>query len=352
MKRIIILGSTGSIGESTLDVARKNPDKLRVCGLSTKKNIELLNRQIEEFKPDKVSIGEDGLLQLARMDADLVVSALVGAVGLVPTLEAIRTGKDIALANKEILVMAGPLIMAEAKKHGVNIIPIDSEHSAIMQCLWKRDPKEVKQLTLTASGGPFYNRDDLTKITPEMALRHPTWRMGQKVSIDSATLMNKGFEIIEASYLFGISVDKINVVIHPESIIHAMVEFIDGSVAGLMHAPDMRIPIQYALSWPERWNGSCGMLDLAKIGSLNFTKPDIKRFPALELAYTAVGAGGTMPSVLSVADEVCVDRFLKGEISFTDIVPTIRNVMEKHTSILNPTLDDILKVEHWTRQIC
>lgn len=329
MKRIIILGSTGSIGRSTLDVVRKNPERVKVCGLSTKGNVELLDKQIEEFKPEKVSIGGEGLLGLVRMDADMVVSALVGAVGLDPTLEAVRSGKDIALANKEILVMAGQIIMAEAKKAGVNIIPIDSEHSAIMQCLWKRDPKEIKRLILTASGGPFYNRTDLTDITPEMALQHPTWQMGKKVTIDSATLMNKGFEVIEASYLFGIPIDKIEVVIHPESIVHAMVEFIDGSVAAVMHTPDMRIPIQYALSWPERWDGGYGILDLTKIGTLNFIKPDLKRFPSLELAYNAGRAGGSMPARLSVADEICVERFLKGEISFSDIVPAIKEVMEK-----------------------
>lgn len=331
MKKIIILGSTGSIGESTLDVIRRNPGRFKVCGLSTKGNVELLHKQVEEFKPEKVSIGGEGLLELVRMDADLVVSAMVGAVGLRPTLEAIRSGKDIALANKEVLIMAGEIIMTEAKKAGVNIIPIDSEHSAIMQCLWKRDPSEIKRLILTASGGPFYNRTDLTDITPEMALQHPTWKMGRKVTIDSATLMNKGLEVIEASFLFGIPIDKIEVVIHPESIVHAMVEFIDGSVVALMHMPDMRIPIQYALSWPERWDGGYGVLDLTKIGTLTFTKPDLERFPALELAYKAARVGGSMPAALSVADEICVERFLKGEISFSDIVPAIKEVMEKVT---------------------
>lgn len=329
MKKIIVLGSTGSIGKSTLDVARKNPERIKVCGLSTKGNVELLKKQIDEFKPEKVSIGGEGLLDLVRMDADMVVSALVGSVGLNPTLEAIRSKKDIALANKEILVMAGELIMTEAKKAGVDIIPIDSEHSALLQCLWKRDPNEVKRLILTASGGPFYNRADLTDITPEMALQHPTWQMGRKVTIDSATLMNKGFEVIEASYLFGIPIDKIEVVIHPESIVHAMAEFIDGSVAAVMHIPDMRIPIQYALSWPERWDGGYGTLDLTKIATLNFFKPDLKKFPGLELAYNAGRAGGSLPAALSAADEICVERFLNGEIGFTDIVPAIKGEMER-----------------------
>lgn len=344
MKRIIILGSTGSIGESTLDVVRKNPDKLKVCGLSTKGNVELLQRQIEEFKPERVSIGGEGLLDLVRMPADLVVCALVGSVGLRPVLEAIRSGKDVALANKEALVMAGEILMSEARRMGVNIIPIDSEHSAIMQCLWKRSPAEVRRLILTASGGPFYNREDLSCVTPQEALQHPTWQMGPKVTVDSATLMNKGFEVIEAHFLFGIPVDRIDVLIHPESIVHAMVEFIDGSVVALMHMPDMRIPIQYALSWPQRWVGDYGILDLAEIKTLNFIKPDLNRFPALELAYKSVKIGGTMPAMLSVADEVYVDKFLNGEIGFTDIIRNVRYVVEHHKPIMDPTIEDILEI--------
>lgn len=373
MKKIVILGSTGSIGESALSVVRKNKDKVSVRGLSTKKNIDLLQEQIDEFRPAYVSIwdaekadilknkigkskvkvysGMEGLLALARMDVDLVVSALVGAVGLKPALEVIKSGKNLALANKEVLVMAGEILQREAKKQKINIIPIDSEHSALMQCLWKREADEIKRLIITASGGPFYNKNiDFRKITPELALNHPTWKMGKKVTIDSATLMNKGFEVIEASYLFNIPIDKIDVVIHPESIVHAMVEFIDGSVSAFMHIPDMRVPIQYAISWPSRWNGDYGMLDLSKIGTLNFKEPDTKKFPALELAYNAGRIGGTMTSVLSAADEVCVGKFLQGEISFTDIPKIIKSVMGRHKTVKNPDIDDIIEADNWARE--
>lgn len=373
VKNIIILGSTGSIGESALDVVRKNSDKLKICGLSTKKNTELLRRQIDEFKPSMVSVwdekkaqelknkigsgikvlsGMEGLIELARMDADLIVSALVGGIGLSPALEAIQSGKNIALANKEVLVIAGQLLQSEAKKHGVSIIPIDSEHSALMQCLWKRESHEIKKLILTASGGPFYrtSETDLKKITPEAALIHPTWKMGPKVTIDSATLMNKGFEVIEASWLFNIPIEKIDVVVHPESIIHGMVEFIDGSVSAFMHVTDMRVPIQYALSFPERWQNDYGTLDMAKIGVLHFEEPDKKRFPALELACAAGRIGGTMPAVLSAADEVCVEMFLAGKISFTDIPKIIKSIMDQHKFVKNPNLEDILSADKWARE--
>ena len=372
MKKIIVFGSTGSIGENTLDVVRKNKNSISICGLSTKKNIELLQKQIDEFCPSAVSVwdknkaeelkkkvgnkvkvytGLEGLLTLANMQADLIVSALVGAVGLRPLLEAIKSGKNIALANKEVLVMAGAALMTEAVKSGVSIIPVDSEHSALMQCLWKRDSKEIKRIFLTASGGPFYNKQtiDLNNISPEEALAHPTWQMGQKVTIDSATLLNKGFEVIEASVLFGISMDKIEVVIHPESIVHAMVEFIDGSVTALMHIPDMRVPIQYALSWPHRWTGDYGTLDLTRLGSLRFSKPDMQKFPALNLAYKAGKIGGTMPVVLSAADEVCVEYFLANKIKFMDIISIIKNVMDKHDIIIRPSLEDIFNADEWAR---
>lgn len=372
MKEIIVMGSTGSIGVNTLEVARSKRDRIRVVGLSTRGNIELLEQQVKEFRPAAVTVwdsskadelrkkvgrgvkvhqGEEGLLELAGMDADLVVSALVGIVGLQPVLSAISGGKDIALANKEILVAAGNIIIKEAARNGVEVIPVDSEHSALMQCLWQRDPREIKKVILTASGGAFYHKQDidLARITPEQALEHPTWSMGPKVTVDSATLMNKGFEVIEASFLFGIPVDKIAITIHRQSIVHAMVEFIDGSVAALLHAPDMRLPIQYAISWPDRWDGDYKTLDLSALGRLDFTKPDMARWPALGLAYTAAATAGTMPAVLSAADEVCVDRFLNGKIKFTDIVPGVKMVMEKHQPVNNPALADILAADRWAR---
>jgi 1-deoxy-D-xylulose-5-phosphate reductoisomerase len=373
MKKIVILGSTGSIGENTLFVARKNPDKIKVTGLSTRTNIELLLKQIEEFKPPFVAVwderkadelkkkvsnkvtvlrGQEGLVRLSEIDSDLVVSSLVGSVGLKPTLTAINTGKNIALANKEVLVMAGEIVKKAAKKNKVSIIPIDSEHSALLQCLWKRDREEVKKVILTASGGPFYNKntDDLSKINPKQALMHPTWKMGPKVTIDSATLMNKGFEVIEARYLFDIPVEKIDVVIHPESIVHAIVEFVDGSVSACMHIPDMRIPIQYALSYPERWKGDYGAFDITRIGALHFLKPDIKKFPALGLACNAVKTGGAMPAVMSAADEVCVEKFLKSEISFLDIIKYVKKTMEAYKPVKNPSMNDILEKDKWARK--
>lgn len=372
MKRITILGSTGSIGTSTLDIVKNQKDKVTVTGLSTRSNINLLRDQIKEFKPAAISVWEDekakelqadihipvfhgidGLIKLVKdTDSNLIVSSLVGGIGLEPTLEAIKCGKDIALANKEVLVMAGDLVMSEAQKYGVTIIPVDSEHSALAQCLYERSPEEVHKIIITASGGPFYNKGDLDLVTvsPQEALNHPRWTMGRKVTIDSSTLMNKGFEVIEASHLFNIPVDKIDVVIHPESIIHSMVEFVDGSVIAHMHVPDMRVPIQYALSWPVRWNKNYGILDFAAIKSLNFREPDHARFPALELAYEAARRGGTAPTVLNACDEVCVDEFMAGHIRFTDIVEVIKKVMEKHTIAVNPDLDMILGVDKWARE--
>ncbi len=374
MKKITILGSTGSIGESTLAVARAHPDKIKVGGLSTKTNIDLLEKQISEFAPvaaavweeDKAEIlrervkkdieiysGQEGLLEFINAaEADLVVSALVGAVGLEPTLAAIRSGRDIALANKEVLVMAGELVTGEVQAAGINLIPIDSEHSALWQCLQGRDCREVKKLIITASGGPFHHLEsrDLNTVTPEEALRHPRWRMGPKVTVDSATLMNKGFEVIEASYLFNIPIDKIDVVIHPESIVHSLVEFVDGTIIAQMHVPDMRIPIQYALSWPERWAQGYGSLDLADLGRLHFSRPDRKRFPALDLVYQAMGQGGTMPAVLNASDEVCVGQFLAGRVGFADIVPIVAEVMAQHKPVAQPEIADILRADDWARK--
>lgn len=370
MKKIIVLGSTGSIGVNTLDVVRHNTDKVRIVGLSTKGNLNLLESQIEEFKPEAVAVwdhnkarnitgnikvysGINGLIELVqKTNADLVVSAMVGAVGLKPTLEAIKSGKDIALANKEVLIMAGSLIMNEARRKKVNMIPIDSEHSALWQCIEKKDQEQIKRVILTASGGPFYSKKRLTldKVSPEEALVHPRWQMGSKVTIDSATLMNKGFEVIEASYLFNIPLDKIEVVIHPESIIHALVEFIDGSIIAHMHIPDMRIPIQYALSVPSRWEGRSENLDLTKVGTLNFSRPDLERFPALKIAYKAGKVGGTMPVVMSASDEVCVEKFLNKEIGFMDIVAVVEKVMQRHNSIPDPNIDEILNIDEWARK--
>lgn len=374
MKKIIILGSTGSIGESTLAVARAHPDKLKVAGLSTKSNIELLQQQIREFAPSAVAVwekekadilrdefadeidvysGREGLLEFIDfVEADLAVCALVGAVGLEPTLAAVKSGRDIALANKEVLVMAGEIITREVKSAGVNLIPIDSEHSALWQCLQGRDPQEVKKLIITASGGPFHHLQDqdLSKVTPAAALRHPRWQMGTKVTVDSATLMNKGFEIIEASYLFNIPLDRIEVIIQPESIVHSLVEFVDGSIIAQMHVPDMRIPIQYALSWPERWSQAYGFLNLAQLGSLHFSQPDKKRFPALDLVYQVARQGGTMPAVLNASDEVCVQQFLAGQIGFSDIVPIITKVMARHEPVSQPEIDDILQTDKWARE--
>ncbi len=373
MKTIIVLGSTGSIGKNTLEVAGRNKDRIRIRGLAARGNIELLEKQITKFCPEAVAVwdsskagrlkrklagrvkvysGMEGLLELVRLDADMVVSALVGIVGLEPSLEAIRSGKDIALANKEILVAAGRIIMAEAEQRGVKIIPVDSEHSALMQCLWERNHGEIRKIILTASGGAFYQRPgaDLSRITPEEALKHPTWSMGPKVTVDSATLINKGFEVIEASCLFRIPVDKIEITIHPQSIVHAMVEFIDGSVTALMHAPDMRLPIQYAISWPERWGGDYAKLELSDLGTLDFIKPDMERFPALELAYRAGRMRGTVPAVFSAADEVCVNRFLNRKIKFTDIVPGIKKIMEMHQPVSNPAVEDIMAADEWARR--
>ncbi|MBI5181921.1 MAG: 1-deoxy-D-xylulose-5-phosphate reductoisomerase [Nitrospirae bacterium] len=375
MKKIVILGSTGSIGVNTLNVAARFPDRFKVIGLTAGENIALLEKQIRSFRPRLVSIlredqvkglkqrckdieveictGVEGMIKAATAaEADMVVSAIVGAAGLIPTVAAIQAGKDIALANKETMVMAGEIVTKEAEKKGIKILPVDSEHSAIFQSLAGYKKDGVKRLILTASGGPFYDMPLSKKIgvRPKDALKHPNWRMGQKITIDSATLINKGFEVIEARWLFDMPAEKIDVLIHPESIVHSMVEYIDGSVIAQLGVPDMRIPIAYALSYPERLNGGFPSLDLAKVGSLTFKRPDTKRFPCLSYAYEALRVGGTMPAVLNAANEVAARAFLKEEIGFLDIQRIIKKVLKKHTRQDIATIEDVLLADRWARE--
>ena len=372
-KRLAVLGSTGSIGTQTLDIVRSFPERLRIIGLAAGTNIDLLAQQIEEFKPELISIGskkDQSKLKrfncevttaeeiAAHPDVDLVVIAISGMAGLKPTLAAIKSKKSIALATKEVLVAAGSVVTAEAKRHGVRIMPIDSEPSAIWQCL-QGEAKTVRRLILTASGGPLrsLSTKKLGAVTPEQALAHPTWNMGPKVTIDSATLMNKGFEAIELSWLFDIPMDNIEVVIHPQSIIHSMVEFVDGSVKAQLSIPDMRFPIQYAIFYPKRMpNERLPRIDFLNMKSssienaLTFEKPDTGRFPCLRLAFEASSKGGTYPAVLSAADEVAVDRFLKGQIRFTDIPKIISEALSTHRGTSKPSLDDILAADTWARE--
>lgn len=373
-KRVAILGSTGSIGVNTLNVIRDHRSNFKVVALSARKNTGLLLKQTKEFKPEMVAIadeecaerfrkqtaskikvvsGIEGMMQIASLGTvDIVVSAIVGAAGLLPTIEAIKAGKTIALANKEVLVTAGEIVMRMAEKCKVKIIPVDSEHSALFQCLQGEDRNNIKRLILTASGGPFLNHhaDRLHKVSIREALNHPRWDMGQKVTIDSATMMNKGFEVIEAHWLFGVELDKIEVVIHPQSIIHSMVEFNDGTILAQMSEPDMRLPIQYALTYPLRMERKIKKFDFIKNGNLTFSPPDYKRFPCLKLAYKAAETGGTMPTVLNAANEVAVSRFLKNEIRFTDIPKLIQKSMSSHKFLENPDIDDILEVDKAIRK--
>jgi len=372
-RHIAILGSTGSIGRSTLEVIQQFPDRFQVTYLTAHRNIDLLREQIERFRPRAVVVHEgcdaatlrimtDGLTDVlvgaeglhevvTRSDVDLVVSALVGFAGLVPTLYAIRAGKDIALANKETLVVGGELIMQAVNSHGVRLLPVDSEHSAILQCLQGEDQRAVERLILTASGGPFrlWDAERLASVTPQQALAHPTWRMGKKITIDSATLMNKGLEVIEAHWLFGIAPEAIQVVIHPQSIIHSLVQFADGSTKAQLGVPDMKIPIQYALTYPERPAAPHPRLNLAALAEMTFQEPDLKRFPCLALAYRALRTGGTAPAVLNAANEVAVERFLEGKISFPMIAPLIEEALDNHQVVRDPSLEDLLRVDAETR---
>jgi len=371
MKNVVVLGSTGSIGKNTLEVLSRFPDRFSVWGLSTHTNTALLEEQIRRFRPKMAVIadersfqrfprnhdteilgGVDGLKKLAsHPQVDLVINALVGSVGLLPSLEALDKGKNLATANKESLVMAGELLMKKARQKGGEILPIDSEHSAIKQCLLSGKRQEVKKIILTASGGPFLWKDhkELEKITVDEALSHPTWEMGRKITIDSATLMNKGLEIIEAHWLFEIPPDRIKVLIHPQSIVHSMVEFVDGSVIAQMSVPDMKLPIQYALFYPERVFSHNTSLDLAKTSNLTFLEPDYERFPGLRLAYRALQMGGTAPAVLNAANEVAVEAFLTNRIGFAQIVKTVERVLNQHRVILSPGLEDILDADRWAK---
>ena len=374
MKKISILGSTGSIGRQTLDVISKHPDKFSVVGLSAGKNIELLREQIIKHRPLVVSVedeesaraldsalgssetsivhGQQGAESVAKMnEANLIVSAMVGASGLRPTLAAAKSGKDIALANKESLVIAGEVLTSEVKKNGGTLLPIDSEHSALFQALRCGERKDVKRLILTASGGPFLKtpKNELGNVSVEVALNHPTWKMGKKITIDSATLMNKGFEVIEAKWLFGFDPEQISVWIHPQSIVHSMVEYIDGSVISQMGKPDMRIPIAFAISYPQRISMNCNTVSPEGFGELSFEPVDYEQFPSLSLAFDALGEGGTMPSVLNGANEVAVSAFLSGQMEFTGIVRTVGRVMELHKTRPANTIDAVLESDDWAR---
>ncbi|MBM9511210.1 1-deoxy-D-xylulose-5-phosphate reductoisomerase [Desulfogranum marinum] len=377
MKTISLLGSTGSIGKNVLAVARRFPEQYRIAALTAGSNIHLLAEQVREFQPELVCIGKEGLVDdltallpadfqgrimsgnagncvAAALDCvDMLVSAVVGSVGLLPALAAIEAGKDIGLANKETLVMAGSLIMQRAKEAGVRLFPIDSEHSAIFQALEAGRKQDVKKLLLTASGGPFrlLEKDKLHKVTPDQALSHPNWDMGRKISIDSATLMNKGLEVIEARWLFDVTPDQIEVVVHPQSVVHSLVEYLDGSVVAQLGIPDMQIPIAYALSYPERLDLKLSQLDLIQCGKLTFEAPDGGRFPALQMAYDALAAGGVQPAVLNAANEVAVDAFLDGRIGFTAITKVVAIALQEAASGDDMNLDAILAADHEARQI-
>ncbi len=372
MKRLSILGSTGSIGKNTLEVISGHADRFRVAALAARNNIGELESQIKAFRPDVVAVldepaaedlkkkglpvdvlaGEEGIVRAAVLEGvDMVVSAIAGSAGLVPTHAAIQAGKDIALATKETLVMAGDIIMSEASEKGVSIIPVDSEHSAVFQCLDGRDMNEVERLILTASGGAFLRSSvsELESVTPSDALQHPNWDMGRKITIDSATMMNKGLEVIEACWLFNMPFEKIDVLLHPQSIIHSMVEFIDGSVIAQMSVPDMKGPIAYALSYPGRLGDILPPLKLAEIRELTFEEPDHSKYPALSLTYEALRAGGTMPCVLNAANEVAVEAFLEERIPFTGITGVVSDTMAEHRVLKARNIEEVLNVSEWAR---
>ncbi|MBN1916766.1 MAG: 1-deoxy-D-xylulose-5-phosphate reductoisomerase [Verrucomicrobia bacterium] len=389
-RRIALLGSTGSIGLSTCEVVRRLGGRVEIVALAAGANVELLAAQALEFRPRLVAIadptkeaalrsrladasklgGSVGRLVLSPADievvagpeslcraaacegADMVVSAVVGAAGILPTVEAIRAGKNVALANKEVLVAAGPAVMDLVRERGVSLIPVDSEHSAIFQCLDGNDRGSLRRIILTASGGPFVDvaPDELRRVTVEQALAHPNWNMGAKVTIDSATMMNKGLEVIEAMWLFGLHPEQIDVVVHRQSIVHSMVEYVDGAILAQLSEPDMKGPIQYALTWPERVERPVEPFDFARRRDLTFEPPDLERFPCLALAYDAARASGTMPAVLNAANEIAVGQFLGGEIGFTEIPERIRRAMAAHTVIETPGIDDVLRVDAAVRK--
>jgi 1-deoxy-D-xylulose-5-phosphate reductoisomerase len=376
LKNIAILGSTGSIGRSALQVVEQFPDRLQVVALAAGRNIDLLAEQIHRFRPRLAAVldleltkdltsrlqpgievevvaGSQGYQQVASCaEAEMILSSMVGAAGLIPTLSAIRAGKDVALANKETLVMAGALVMKEVRRSQVELLPVDSEHNAIFQAMEGHRREDLKRILLTASGGPFLNmpKEQLESVTPTQALAHPNWAMGPKITIDSATLMNKGLEVIEAKWLFDVPVEKIDVHIHPQSIVHSMVEYVDGSVIAQMGIPDMRIPIAYALAYPERLELDLPRLDFFTVQTLTFQEPDLNRFPCLKLAFAACKAGGTMPAVLNAANEAAVQAFLDNRIPFSGIPRLVNQAMEEHA--LNPAaeLEAILEADAWARR--
>jgi 1-deoxy-D-xylulose-5-phosphate reductoisomerase len=377
MKNVVLLGSTGSIGTSTVKVAEDLPDQIRLLGLAAGGNSELLLEQTRKHQPAVISIndpakaddlraslgtrcevysGNEGLLKLATLPAaDIVLIAIVGTAGLQPALAAIRAGKDIAVASKEILVMAGEIVMSEARKHGVRVLAVDSEHSAIFQCLDGKPTNSVRKLLLTASGGPFrdkslWPKETFSEISVERALKHPSWVMGRKITIDSATLFNKGLEMIEARWLFDIEMARVGVVVHPQSIMHSMVEFVDGSLLAQLSTPDMCLPIQYALTYPERSVNHRVQTNFPKLSTLTFEEPDADRFPALELARRAGDVGGTLPAVLNAANEVAVEAFLNRKINFPQITETVRRTMDAHQIVSHPSLEQILEADSWARR--
>jgi 1-deoxy-D-xylulose-5-phosphate reductoisomerase len=377
MKNIVILGSTGSIGRSALEVIDKFPDRFRVLGLTAWENSDLLMSQIVKFRPQVVAVADEclgnslgkklsgnafmpeilcglkGISEVARMtEADIVISAIVGSAGLLPTLNAVRAGKTVALANKETLVMAGHIFTEEVRKSGARLLPVDSEHSAIFQCMNGCSKESVRRLILTASGGPFLGRssDELEHVTAADALRHPSWQMGRKISIDSATLMNKGLEVIEASYLFDMTADRISVLVHPQSIVHSLVEFMDGGCLAQISTPDMKGPIAYALSYPERLDNVMEPIDWERLAGLTFMMPDTNTFPCLSLAYEALKLGGAMPAVLNAANEVAVHAFLDGIISFNSIPAIIKKTMGEHVPESTIDLELVISADHWARE--
>lgn len=376
MKKISILGSTGSIGVSALEVIKGKPDQYKVVALGAATNMALLSEQIRAFSPEAVSVleepfaadlrerladhklpevlyGQEGYKKIASMpEADTVISAMAGAAGLLPTHEAIKSGKEIALANKETLVMAGPMIMDAAQKRGVTILPVDSEHSAILQSLRGHEKEDLNRVILTASGGPFREAplEKMKGVTAAEALKHPNWDMGPKITIDSASMMNKGLEVIEAKWLFDLEMDQIGILVHPESILHSMVEYRDGSVIGQLGIPDMKIPIAYALSYPRHLDNALSPLNLGKIGTLTFHKPDLKRFKCLDLALQAAGEGGSMPAVLNAANEVVVEAFLKGRIGFLDIPSLIEKTMQGHQTRALDDMEMVIDSDRWARE--
>ena len=376
-KNITVLGSTGSIGVNALNIIRHNPDRYSVHALSAGKNVRLFMQQIREFRPKAVAVldresaatlkknlensdikpeilyGVDGFIHVATMDGvDTVISAISGAAGLMPTFEAVKAGKEIALANKETMVMAGSLVTAEAEKQHASIIPVDSEHSAIFQSMQGHLREDIEDVILTASGGPFREMsiEQMHKVTAADALKHPNWNMGQKITIDSATMMNKGLEVIEAKWLFDLDTDQISVLVHSQSIIHSMVRYRDGAVIAQLGVPDMTVPISYALSWPQRLKNDLPPLNLDQIGTLTFEKPDTKRFRCLALALEAIDIGQSMPAVMNGANEIAVDAFLNGKIGFMDIPVLIEKTMEQHKTFAIDNIDAVLAADKWARE--